>query len=79
MNLFNDVSNPLKLLLQHLHCVIVVFYKNAFLKAMPVILPTEELNFGSMSNEAFSAYLYQLVGLSEEEINMIENAQYSQA
>ena len=54
-------------------------YKNAFLKAMPVILPTEELNFGSMSNEAFSAYLYQLVGLSEEEINMIENAQYSQA
>lgn len=52
-------------------------YKNAFLKAMPVILPIEELDFGGMSNESFDSYLYQLVGLSKEEISMIENTQYS--
>ena len=54
-------------------------YKNAFLKAMPIVLPKEDNDFASLTNEAFDSYLYELVGLSDEEIAMVENIQYSQA
>ena len=54
-------------------------YKNAFLKSMPVVFPKEDKDFSVMDSAEFDAYLYQLVGLSEDEITMVETAQYSQA
>lgn len=54
-------------------------YKNAFLKTMPIVLPHEERDFSAMEDSVFNTYLYQLVGLSKDEINMVETAQYSQA
>ena len=54
-------------------------YKNAFLKSMPIILPKEEKDFSNLTNAEFDTYIYRLVGLSDEEINLVENAQYSQA
>lgn len=54
-------------------------YKNAFLKSMPIVLPMEDEDFSALDDASFDVYLYQLVGLSNEEINMIDNAQYSQA
>jgi hypothetical protein len=46
---------------------------------MPVVLPKEDKDFSVMDSAEFDAYLYQLVGLSEDEITMVETAQYSQA
>ena len=54
-------------------------YKNAFLQSMPVVLPKEDIDFSVMESAEFDAYLYQLVGLSKDEITMVETAQYSQA
>ena len=54
-------------------------YKNAFLKSMPVVLPSEMRDFASMSSDEFDTYLYTLVGLTADEIEMVETAQYSQA
>lgn len=54
-------------------------YKNAFLKAMPIILPYNEQNFEEMTLEEFDTYIYELVGMTEAEINIVETAQFSQA
>ena len=54
-------------------------YKNAFLKAMPIILPYNEQKFEEMIFEEFDTYIYELVGMTEAEINIIETAQFSQA
>ena len=54
-------------------------YKNAFLKAMPIILPYNEQKFEEMTLEEFDTYIYELVGMTEAEINIIETAQFSQA
>lgn len=54
-------------------------YKNAFLKSMPIILPKEEKDFSSMGFDEFDEYLYHLVGLSSDEIILVETAKYSQA
>ena len=54
-------------------------YKNAFLKSMPIILPTDDIDFSNLTNAEFDAYIYQLVGLSDDEVNMVETAQFSQA
>lgn len=54
-------------------------YKNAFLKAMPIILPHNEQNFEEMTLEEFDTYIYELVGMTEEEINIVETAKFSQA
>lgn len=54
-------------------------YKNAFLKTMPILLPSEQTDFQSMSDNEFDAYIYNLVGLTADEIRMVETAEYSQA
>ena len=54
-------------------------YKNAFLKAMPIILPHNEQNFEEMTLEEFDTYIYELVGMTEAEINIVETAKFSQA
>lgn len=54
-------------------------YKNAFLKAMPIILPEDNCDFSGMSEADFDSYLYKLVSLNDNEIDMIETARYSQA
>ncbi len=54
-------------------------YKNAFLKSMPIILPEDDLDFMRMSDDMFDDYLYKLIGITNEEKEMIKNAQLSQA
>lgn len=54
-------------------------YKNAFLKAMPIILPHNEQDFEEMTLEEFDTYIYELVGMTEAEINIVETAKFSQA
>jgi hypothetical protein len=54
-------------------------YKNAFLKGMPILLPTDKLDFGAMSKQEFNDYLYKIIKLTPGEIEMVENAKFSQA
>ena len=54
-------------------------YKNASLKMMPILIPTDDLDFSNMSDVEFNQYLYQWIGISKEEAETIENARYSQA
>ena len=42
-------------------------------------LPYNEQNFEEMTLEAFDTYIYELVGMTEAEINIVETAQFSQA
>lgn len=46
---------------------------------MPIILPYNEQNFEEMTLEEFDTYIYELVGMTEAEINIVETAQFSQA
>ena len=46
---------------------------------MPIILPYNEQKFEEMTLEEFDTYIYELVGMTEAEINIIETAQFSQA
>lgn len=54
-------------------------YKNAFLKTMPILLPPKQADFHSMSDSEFDAYIYNLVGLTTDEVKIVETAEYSQA
>lgn len=52
-------------------------YKNAFLKNMPIVLPLNSIDYMSMDDSEFNKILYSMIGLTGEEVTMVETAQYS--
>ena len=44
-----------------------------------ILLPAENIGYTSMTDDEFTTYLYETIGLTKEEIDIVENAVYSEA